>query len=678
MGRARMRWISRTLAAIAVAAIATVGTVAPASATPDAGELGAQWTATADGPAAYPGMDIAWDVPIRMSDGVILKANVYRPADADGRPVDTPFPTIVSMTPYTKLVSALAEAAVSAPGISDAVMDFARDINFSGTPLSGITDLTRALSGGGLRTFTVDRELIRSGYTQVVVDVRGTGFSQGIWQVFQEREQQDTIETIEWAAQQAWSNGRIGMSGVSYSAINQIQAASKRPAALQAIVPIEPGGDLVRDVVAPGGGAGVGFLPFWLAAVNGLKLIPDVQALMQGNLDQTWLRDRIADPATFFQYLIQAITIPDVDSIPPELQTLLEPDSSLRLAWLPHAEQITAPTLLYGGWHDIFTNSQPRLYNAIPLAPGKKQLIMGDTYHLNPGSGFGDPGYPPRLDVLQRAWFDRWLKDIDNGIETYGPVTSYQQGNDWTTTDRFPRAGVEHRRMYLAAQPSGTTATSVHDGSLLASPPSGTTTLTVAPGLSSLCSRDAAQELAGLLAVIDGCAKDNRIAERDALTFTSAPVAAPTQISGPVNVHLNTVLDTTDGYWTATLDDVAPDGTSTVLTSGQLTSSLRGIDEGRSERSANGDLTDPFYTLTLAARQPIVPGRPTTLDVGLTATDALLQPGHRLRVSVAASNFPKGMLLRPLLNESRLAPQHLVLDPASPSFVNVPLDVPIP
>ncbi len=331
-------------------------------------------------------MDIAWDVPIRMSDGVILKANVYRPADADGRPVDTPFPTIVSMTPYTKLVSALAEAAVSAPGISDAVMDFARDINFSGTPLSGITDLTRALSGGGLRTFTVDRELIRSGYTQVVVDVRGTGFSQGIWQVFQEREQQDTIETIEWAAQQAWSNGRIGMSGVSYSAINQIQAASKRPAALQAIVPIEPGGDLVRDVVAPGGGAGVGFLPFWLAAVNGLKLIPDVQALMQGNLDQTWLRDRIADPATFFQYLIQAITIPDVDSIPPELQTLLEPDSSLRLAWLPHAEQITAPTLLYGGWHDIFTNSQPRLYNAIPLAPGKKQLIMGDTYHLNPAA----------------------------------------------------------------------------------------------------------------------------------------------------------------------------------------------------------------------------------------------------------------------------------------------------
>ncbi len=399
---------------------------------------------------------------------------------------------------------------------------------------------------------------------------------------------------------------------------------------------------------------------------------------MQGNLDQTWLRDRIADPATFFQYLIQAITIPDVDSIPPELQTLLEPDSSLRLAWLPHAEQITAPTLLYGGWHDIFTNSQPRLYNAIPLAPGKKQLIMGDTYHLNPGSGFGDPGYPPRLDVLQRAWFDRWLKDIDNGIETYGPVTSYQQGNGWTTTDRFPARGrrtspdvsggaaVRHHRDVRARRFPARIATVR------------TTTLTVAPGLSSLCSRDAAQELAGLLAVIDGCAKDNRIAERDALTFTSAPVAAPTQISGPVNVHLNTVLDTTDGYWTATLDDVAPDGTSTVLTSGQLTSSLRGIDEGRSERSANGDLTDPVYTLTLAARQPIVPGRPTTLDVGLTATDALLQPGHRLRVSVAASNFPKGMLLRPLLNESRLAPQHLVLDPASPSFVNVPLDVPIP
>ena len=80
-----------------------------------------------------------------------------------------------------------------------------------------------------------DYDLIRSGYTQVVVDVRGTGFSQGKWQTFKSREQKDTVEVINWAARQKWSDGKIGMSGVSYSGINQIYAAKMAPKALKAI-----------------------------------------------------------------------------------------------------------------------------------------------------------------------------------------------------------------------------------------------------------------------------------------------------------------------------------------------------------------------------------------------------------------------------------------------------------
>jgi predicted acyl esterase len=115
-----------------------------------------------------------------------------------------------------------------------------------------------------------------------------------------------------------------------------------------------------------------------------------------------------------------------------------------------------------------------------------------------------------------------------------------------------------------------------------------------------------------------------------------------------------------------------------VLTSGQLTASLREIDEGKSKRSATSDLTDPYNPLTLEARRPTVPGQPTTMDVGLTPTDAVLQPGHRLRVDVFAANFPRGMMIPALLIESQLRPQHLVLDPSSPSFVNVPLGRVIP
>lgn len=137
-------------------------------------------------------------------------------------------------------------------------------------------------------------------------------------------------------------------------------------------------------------------------------------------------------------------------------------------------------------------------------------------------------------------------------------------------------------------------------------------------------------------------------------------------------MHLNTVLDATDGYWSATLNDVAPDGQSTVLTTGQLTASLRKLDEDKSKKSPNGDYTAPFPTLTLEDRQAIVPGEPTTLEVGLEPTDAVLQPGHRLRVDIYAANFPKGMMIPALLLESQLRPQHLVLDPAAPSWVNVP------
>ncbi|MFE3227283.1 CocE/NonD family hydrolase [Nocardia sp. NPDC059228] len=665
----------RTLGALALFATAlTVGVlVRPlATATPDAGSLGAAWTAIEDGPPKYPGVHIDWDVPIAMSDGTVLKANVYRPMDADGHIVDTPLPTVVNLTPYTKLVSMIADSALSIPGLSDVLSNFLQGFDLSGVGLGGLSDLVKVVPGGAARVFTADRKLVQSGYTQVVADVRGTGFSEGVWQVFQEREQLDSVEVINWAAQQPWSDGKVGMSGISYSAINQVQAAEHQPDALKAIFPVEPGSDLVRDVLATGGALGFGFIPPWLLGVDSLKLLPDLTSIFSGAFDWKWLADRLQSPFTFFDYIIQALTVQSIPEIPDNLKSILEPDSSLRTAWLGHPDRVRVPTMVYGGWHDIFTYSEPRIYDVIPLPPGQKQLIMGDTYHADPGSGFGAPGAPPRLDVLERAWFDKWLKGIDNGIDGYGPVTLFQQGGSWTTTDQFPRSDVDYRRLYLSGVPSGTAPMSVHDGSLVADP-AGPERLTVAPGINSLCSRDSAQITAGVTAVLDACARDARPMELNGLTFTSPPVAAATLVSGPVNVHLNTVLDATDGYWTATLNDVAPDGRSTVLTSGQLTASLRKVDEDKATRSANGDYTDPYPVLTLADREPLVPGQPTTVDLGLTATDAVLQPGHRLRIDVFAFNFPRGLPLRPLLNESELLPQHIDLDPNAPSWVNVPL-----
>ncbi|WP_433659859.1 CocE/NonD family hydrolase [Nocardia sp. CA-128927] len=670
-----MRYALRT-AALLVAAVALSPFLSPSAAAtpvgPDGGPTGAAWAATEDGPQQYPNVFIEWDVPITMSDGTVLKGNVYHPADAAGQPISAPTPTIVNMTPYTKLGSMIADSMISVPWLSDAVLQVARDIDLSGTPFSGITDLTRALGGGLLRNFTVDRQLIKSGYTQVVVDVRGTGFSQGDWDLLRYREQQDTVEVIDWTARQPWSTGNIGMNGVSYSGLNQLQVAAKNPPALKAIFPVVPSRNPFRDLVAPGGAIGVTFMPAWLLAVNGAKLMPDLASLARGQFDMKWLTDRLADPFTFVDALLNVLITPEIDQLDPKVQALLQADSPFRQSWETDPSRITVPTFVTGGWHDVFVNSQADVYRQIPLPPGQKQLFVGDGYHISNGNESGRPGLPPRMDVLQRAWFDKWLKGIDNGIDEYGPVTVRQQGGGWITSLSFPQPGVDYRRMYLSAAPSGT-ATSVHDGSLFGGPSPTVDRLTVGPGLTGVCSRDMAQESAGATSIIDGCSKDSRIQELGGLTFTSAPVAEPTSISGPIAVRLNTVHDATDGYWTVTVNDVAPDGQSSVLSSGQLVSSLRAIDEGRSTRLPNGDYTEPVPDLSLDTRLPTVPGEPTALDISVPGIEAVLQPGHRLRVDVYAGNFPRGLPPMPLLVDSGLRPQHLLLDQNQPSFVNIPL-----
>ncbi|MEV0947748.1 CocE/NonD family hydrolase [Rhodococcus sp. NPDC049939] len=644
-----------------------------ASADPTGGAAGAQWTAAVDAPPAYPVIAIDWDVPITMSDGTVLKANVYRPADASGKPIDTEMPSVLNITPYTKLISNVVDSLLAVPGYQDTVVNLVNSYNLAGTPLDGVDELARVLTGGGLRVFAVNRDLVQNGYTQVVVDARGTGFSQGEWQALGPVEQRDSVEVIDWMSKQSWSDGQVGMAGVSYSAVNSLQAAGHRPPALKAIFPTEPGDDLLRDIVGTGGALGVGFMPAWLALVNGLKFIPNVQDLAQGRFDQQWLQDRLRDPLTLFPELIDAVTAQKWSDFDSNTLQVVQ-DGQFYEERKTQTQNIAVPTMLYGAWHDLFADSEPRLYNEIPLPAGEKQLIMGNGYHITLGSGLGEPGAPPRLDVLERAWFDKWLKGIDNGIEAYGPLTLYQQGNGWTTTDQFPRAGVDYQRMYLSGAPSGTAGHAAYDGSLIPSEPVESARLTVSPGLRGFCSRDAVQGTAGAAVVLGSvCSKDSRFQEAEGLTFTSAPVEQPTALSGPINLHLETVLDATDGFWAVTLNDVSPDGTSTTLTNGALTASMRAVDDSKSTKSANGDYTDAQHFLTLKTRQPQAPGEVTPIDINLIPTDAVLAPGHRLRVDVYASSVPRYLPIGPVLAESQLRPQHVQLAADRPSFVNLPL-----
>ncbi len=623
-----------------------------------------------DAPDTYPGTSVEWDVPITLSDGTVLRANVFRPANEDGSPASEPTPVGLNLPPYAKLLSTLASGVMEDPSLGPVVENLGTTLNL-GDPFDGITELASPASQLG-KAFGLNRDLVQNGYTQVIVDVRGTGFSHGHWQVLGPREQQDTVEVIDWAASQPWSNGRVGTTGVSYSAINQIQAAGLRPRALDAVFAVEPGNDLLRDIVGTGGALGIGFMPAWLGLVNGLKWLPDVQALIEGRFDAQWLRDRLADPATKIPELLEVITAPSIDSVSPGALEVAQ-DGPFYQERQARLESITVPTFVFGNWHDIFANSEPDIYNRIPVEPGRKQLVMGDGYHAVTGTGFGTPGYPPNIVALQRAWFDRWLRDIDNGIEKYGPVTLLQQGGGWTTTRQFPREGVRHEKLFLAAAPSGTAGHAAHDGTLVSAPPTDARRLTVAPGLRGFCSREGAQGTAGITVLLGAaCTKDSRFHEAEALTFTTDVISEPMMLSGPINVHLNTVLDATDGFWSVTVNDVAPDGRSTVLTSGSLVSSLRAIDDSLSSFTADGDYAEAHPILTLATRKPVVPGEPTTLDISTLPTDALVTPGHRLRIDVYAANVPRSLPLGPMTRESGLRPQHLELDPSAPSFVTLP------
>ena len=644
-----------------------------------AGMINPEWTASHDAPTQYPGMTVDWDVPIRMSDGTVLKANVFRPADAAGRAIATKTPTIVNVTPYTKFVSTIATVMTNVPVLFPALVGVLNMFNFSGTPIAGVNDLRDVLNGGMANSFTgVDRKLVQNGYTQVVVDVRGTGNSQGVWQVFAQREQQDTVEVLDWVRGQPWTNGRLGMSGVSYSGINQLQVASKNPKGLQALFPVVPGADLAADIIAPGGGLGVGFLGPWLALVNILKFVPDVRSMLNGTFDWTWLRDRIQNPAVFVPQLLSGVFSPTVEQLDPKTKELVAKDSPLRAAYRTPLAKITTPTFALGGWHDLFTNTEWRLPSELSSLPNsKKKLIMGDSYHVTVTHDMGGVNQPPRADVLQKAWFDKWLKDVDNGIDNYAPVTVHRKGGGWWQGDTFPEPDQKYQRMYLSSLSSGSAPGSLSDNSLRTSPPKIAARRTVGPGLTTLCSNDTGQAMFGLL-VFQGCAADNRVAEMNGLTFSSKPVGKSTVVSGPINLHLTTTQDARDAYWSVMVTDVSPDGRSEVISSGQLTTSLRQIDESRSIRTASGDYTAPYYQLDVAQRQLVKPGQVVELDIATHAVSAVLKPGHRLRVDVFALNLIKSMTVGPVTSETRFRPQHVVIDPKRPSYLVVPSDRPLP
>ncbi|MEC3957371.1 CocE/NonD family hydrolase [Nocardia sp. CDC153] len=603
------------------------------------------------GPVRYPKLFAHNTIPITMSDGAILTADVLRPGDADG-PTAEPLPAIINFTPYNKMLNrhgmrwhATARRLAGRVRASDRTRMTARDV-------------VRTPAGGVLEPFAINRTAVARGYVGLMVDVRGTGTSTGAWDFFSPREQLDYVEVLRWVREQPWCNGDIAVMGLSYGAISALHTAAQRPEGLRAVFAIEAGENPPRELGLTGGALTPGML-VWILGVNGAKWIPAWPGLVRAGLAGQFLRDRLTHRSGWIEHALRIAL--DTD----------HPDGYLNAMWaakLPRLERIEAPTWIHGGWHDVYNRSNFSMYERIPLPGGMKQVLVDDSYHLTPGSGFGDAGNPQALDELQTAFFDRWVKGIDNGIDRYGPITVRRQGDgSWLSHTQYPPADARVQRLYLSGERSGAAEHANTDAALSPTPCATETRLPLPGGRVSAASNNTAVMTMGI-SVLFGSehGNDDRRNEATAVTFTGAPLEADLILTGPMNLHLRAVADGTDAFWSITVCDVHPDGTSVPITRGALLSSLRHNDSDASYY-VDGELLFAMHPLTAESAQPLTPGEPFDIDIEINPTEALLRVGHRLRIAVSRTSFPRHLIAP--WRKRHIASQAVLIDPEHPSYL---------
>lgn len=536
-------------------------------------------------PATY-GVNVTEDVKVTMSDGNVLRVNVYRPANADGTAVAKRFPVILTQTPYNK----------SAPQLG-----FRNDY------------------------------LVERGYVQVVADVRGTGSSQGTWDSFGSREQKDGAELVKWAhsSSRAWSNGDVGLWGISYAAINQFFTAAQHPAGLKAMFPIVPAGDVYRDVTASGGQIDSGFIPFWLGLVTATSVVPPAYTAV--------------DPASGVGTLLQHAGGAFAFQGPTMADSLTGGDKSYDGSFyklrspLSVVDKVDVPTFVTGGEYDLFQRGEPMLYQRLHANGVPSRLLIGPWTHLQASTAPGLPaGTLPSLDDLSLRWFDKYLRGAnDKALDTdVKPVNYYEIGSGtWRTAPGWLPSDV-HAKAYKL---TGTSTPGTPGGLTTGTATDGADDVYPVP-VTGLCTRSASQWTAGL-AAIPGCETDNSINDQAGTSYQTAPLTKDIHVSGPINARLYSSTTAKDGMLSVHVEDVAPDGSVDRLTGGWQVLSHRAVDSSKVVKR-DGDVLQTYHPFTKAAQLPVEPGKVMGVDVEVFPTGAVLKAGHRLRITVQAFDTP--------------------------------------
>ncbi|MDQ3326428.1 MAG: CocE/NonD family hydrolase [Actinomycetota bacterium] len=534
-------------------------------------------------------MDIAIHkfVQVPMRDGVSLAADVYRPTE-EGR-----YPTLVNRLPYNKELPSM----------------------------HSFFDTLRA---------------VQAGYAVVVQDTRGRYASAGEFTPFV-HEAADGADTIEWAAAQPWSTGAVGMVGASYYGATQWLAATEAPPALRAIAPFITTDQYYEGWAYQGGAFQLGFNLHW--------------CLLSLGLGEAMRRLTSDGGAERFAEVVAAVDRNDslYRQLPLTDMPLLDELAPYYFDWLAHPtyddywratapgesyEQIVAPALNMGGWYDLFLKGTIANYVGMRERGGSEQarsmqrLVIGPWAHGPVAGWFPERSYglmsgsdAADLTGMQLRWFDRLLKGEDASA-TDKPVRLFVMGADeWRDEDDWPLPDTDYVDYFLHS--GGRANTANGDGRLRT-----TASDDVPEDVFLYDPRDPVPTvggptfLPGLFIGANAGPRDQREVEQrhDVLCFTSEPLAEPLTVIGPVKLVLFASSSAPDTDFTAKLVDVAPDGLAEALTDGILRARYR------------NSLSEP---------SALEPGRVYELRIDLVATANVFATGHRIRLDVSSSNFPR-------------------------------------
>jgi hypothetical protein len=461
--------------------------------------------------------------------------------------------------------------------------------------------LLRTPYGKGDAITAAYQSFVNHGYAVVVQDVRGRYKSGGTFDPVHNRETDDGDDTLNWIARQPWSDGAVGMYGGSYLGIAQWKAAMSRNPHLKAIFPYVSGDDDYRDrFYSTGGAMKLGHRLLWFA--------------------ENMREPRFAPPD--FKSYVLALPLSSADVVATghrlEAWRSVASHPSYDQFWKAtsvreHLKDIHIPVYSVAGWYDNYVESDLDAFSIHHKLSPNDRIMIGPWAHVFSAkfanADYGKDSLVP-LRPEQLRWFDRWLKGGPT-VEAQRPVRIFVMGvNQWRDEEEWPLARARDVKYYLGP------------GGQLGNKPDSHST----PDTFVYDPRNPVPTTGGAVCcdprVFPWGPLDQRQVEkrRDVLVYSTPLLASAVEVTGTVKVVLRVASSASDTDFTAKLVDVFPDGSARNLTDGILRMRYR----------------DSLETPKL-----MTPGEvyKVTVDAGVTSNVFLA--GHRIRVEISSSNFPR-------------------------------------